>query len=80
MNLWDCYYRFLDFSLIDYSDFETILACQDSVYKEFTDYAITYCGQTKETIDKFFLGELIPACKDWMMDKKLEQISEDFND
>ncbi len=80
MNLWDCYYRFLDYSLIDYSDFETILECQDSVYKEFTDYAISYCGQTKETIDKFFYGELIPACKEWMMDEKLEQIKEDFDD
>lgn len=80
MNLWDCYYRFLDYSLIDYSDFETILECQDSVYKEFTDYAISYCGQTKETIDKFFYEELIPACKEWMMDEKLEQIKDDFND
>ena len=80
MNLWDCYYRFLVYSLIDYSDFETILACQDSVYKEFTDYAISYCGQTKETIDKFFYEELIPACKEWMMDKKLEALKEDFND
>lgn len=80
MNLWDCYYRFLDYSLVDYSDFETILNCQEEVYKEFTDYAISYCGQNKETIDKFFYGELIPACKEWMMDEKLEQINEDFND
>lgn len=80
MNLWDCYYRFLDYSFIDYSNFETILNCQDAFYKEFTDYAISYCGQNKETIDKFFYGELIPACKELMMDEKLEQINEDFND
>ena len=63
MNLWDCYYRFLDYSFIDYSDLETIFNNQDAVYKEFTHYAISYCGQNKETIDKFFYGELIPACK-----------------
>lgn len=80
MNLWDCYYRFLDYSLIDYSDIETILKCQAAVYKEFTHYAISYCEQTKETIDKFFYGELIPACKKWIMGEKLKQINEDFND
>lgn len=80
MDIKECFDKFLDYSLIDYSDFETILKWQDAVYKEFTNYAISYCGQTKETIDKFFYGELIPACKEWIMDEKLEQIKEDFND
>ena len=80
MDIKECFDRFLDYSLIDYSDFETILNSQDSVYKEFSNYAISYCGQNKETIDKFFYGELIPACKDWIMDEKLEQIKDDFND
>lgn len=80
MDIKECFNRFLDYSLIDYSDFETILNNQDSVYKEFSHYAISYCGQNKETIDKFFYGELIPACKDWIMDEKLEQIKDDFDD
>ena len=78
MDIKECFDRFLDYSLIDYSDFETILNNQDAVYKEFSNYAISYCGQNKETIDKFFYGELIPACKDWIMDEKLEQIKDDF--
>ena len=80
MDIKECFYIFLDYSLIDYSDFETILNCQDAVYKDFSHYAISYCGQNKETIDKFFYGELIPACKDLVMDEKLEQIKDDFND
>lgn len=80
MYIKECFDRFLDYSLIDYSDFKTILNNQDSVYKEFSHYAISYCGQNKETIDKFFYGELIPAYKDWIMDEKLEQIKDDFND
>ena len=80
MDIKECFNRFLDYSLIDYSDFETILNNQDAVYKYFSHYAISHCGQNKETIDKFFYGELIPACKDWIMDEKLEQIKEDFDD
>ena len=80
MDIKECFNRFLDFSLIDYSDFEKILNNQDAVYKEFSNYAISYCGQNKETIDKFFYGELIPACKYLIMDEKLEQIKEDFDD
>ena len=80
MDIKECFDRFLDYSLIDYSDFETILNNQDAVYKDFSHYAISYCGQNKETIDKFFYGELIPACKDWVMDEKLEQIKDDFYD
>ena len=34
----------------------------------------------KECFDRFFYGELIPACKYWIMDEKLEQIKDDFND
>ena len=80
MDIKECFDRFLDYSFIDYSDFETILNNQDAVYKEFSNYAISYCGQNKETIDKFFYGELIPACKDWIMDEKLEQIKDDFDE
>lgn len=81
MDIKECFDRFLEFSLIScYDILETILNNQDAVYKEFTDYAISYCGQNKETIDKFFYGELIPACKERMMDRKLEQINEDFDD
>lgn len=80
MDIKECFNRFLDYSLIDYSDFKTILKYKDSVYKDFSNYAISYCGQNKETIDKFFYGELIPACKDWIMDEKLEQIKDEFND
>jgi hypothetical protein len=78
VDIKECFDRFLEFSLICYDDFETILKCQDAVYNEFTYYAITYFGIDKETIDKFFFGELIPACKEWMMDEKLEQIKDDF--
>ena len=80
MDIKECFDRFLEFSLICYDDFETILNCQDAVYNEFSHYAISYCGQTKETIDKFFFGEIIPAAKEWIMDEKLEQIKDDFND
>lgn len=80
MDIKECFDKFLEFSLICYDSFETILNNQDAVYKEFTHYAISYCEQTKENIDKFFYGELIPACKEWMMDEKLEQINGDFND
>ena len=80
MDIKECFDRFLEFSLISYDSFETIFNNKDAVYKEFTHYAISYCGQNKETIDKFFYGELIPACKERIMDEKLEQINEDFND
>ena len=80
MDIKECFDKFLEFSLISYDSFETIFNNKDAVYKEFTDYAISYCGQNKETIYKFFYGELIPACKEWIMDEKLEQINEDFND
>ena len=80
MDIKECFNRFLDYSLIDYSDFENILNNQDAVYKDFSHYAISYCGQNKETIDKFFYGGLMPACKDRIMDEKLERIKDDFND
>lgn len=80
MEIKECFNDFLEHSLICYDDFDTILKYKDAVYKEFSHYAITYCGQNKETIDKFFYGELIPAAKEWMIDEKLEQIKDDFND
>lgn len=80
MDIKECFDKFLEFSLISYDSFETILNNKDAVYKEFTNYAISYCGQNKETIDKFFYGELIPACKEWIMDEKLEALKDDFND
>lgn len=78
MDIKECFDKFLEFSLISYDSFETIFNNQDAVYKEFTHYAISYCGQNKETIDKFFYDELIPACKEWIMDEnwnKLTRIS-----
>lgn len=81
MDIKECFYKFLEFSFIScYDSLETIFNNQDAVYKEFTHYAISYCGQNKETIDKFFYGELIPACKEWIMDEKLEALKDDFND
>ena len=80
MDIKGVFDKFLEFSLISYGSLETILNNQDAVYKEFTHYAISYCGQNKETIDKFFYGELIPACKEWIMDEKLEALKDDFND
>ena len=70
--------RFLEFSFICYDDFKTILENQDQVYKEFRQYAKEYYGFDETAIKNFFYGEIIPACKDWVMDEKLENIKDDF--
>lgn len=79
MNLWDCYYRFLDYSLIDYSDFETILNCQDEVYKDFKHYAIKH-GFDEQTARDYFYNVVVSYCKESLIDEKLEAIKDDFND
>lgn len=68
---------FLDFSFIAYDDVKTILHCKEQIFKEFSQFAKMRNFKQNE-IKNYFYNELIPACKEWMMDEKLEQIKDDF--
>lgn len=79
MDIKECFQDFVDDSIIDYSDTHTIMAYTDEAYKDFKCYAIRH-GFDEQTIKDYFYGELIQNCKEWIMDEKLEQINEDFDD
>lgn len=79
MDINDCFQDFLDDSIIDYSDTHTIIAFTDEVYNSFKCYAIKH-GFDEQTARDYFYNVVVSYCKECIMDEKLEQINEDFND
>lgn len=79
MDINECFQNFVDDSYIDYSDTHTIMAYTDEAYRDFKFYAIAH-GFDEQTIKDFFYNVVVSYCKESIMDEKLEQINEDFND
>ena len=79
MDINDCFQNFLEDSVIDYSDTHTILSYTDEVYNRFKLYASRH-GFDEQTARDFFYNVVVSYCKDSLLDEKLEQINEDFND
>lgn len=79
MDINDCFQNFLEDSIIDYSDTHTIMAYTDEVYNRFKLYASRH-GFDEQTSRDFFYNVVVSYCKDSLLDEKLEQINEDFND
>ena len=76
----ECFHDFVDCScIVEYADLKYILIHHKTIYKQFKEYALTK-GFNDKQINNYFYGELIQNCKEWIMNEKLEQINEDFND
>ena len=79
MDINECFQNFVDDSRIDYSDTHTIMAYTDEVYKGFKFYACRH-GFDEQTARDFFYNVVVSYCKESLMEERLEQINEDFND
>ena len=78
MDINDCFQDFLDDSIIDYSDTHIIMAYPDEVYKSFKFYAIKH-GFDEQTARDFF-NTVVAYCKESLVDERLEDLKDDFND
>lgn len=79
MDINDCFQDFLEDSIIDYSDTHIIMAYTDEVYKSFKFYAIKH-GFDEQTARDFFYNVVVSYCKESLVDERLEDLKEDFDD
>lgn len=76
----ECFHDFVEYSsIVEYAELKYILIHYKTIYKQFKEYALT-AGFNVKQINDYFYGELIPACKEWILDEKLEDLKDDFND
>lgn len=79
MDIIDCFQDFIENSIIDYSDTHIILSYQDEVYKSFKFYALKH-GFDEQTARDYFFNTVVAYCKESLVDERLEDLKDDFND
>jgi hypothetical protein len=79
MDIVDCFQDFIENSIIDYSDTNIILSYPDEVYTSFKYYALKH-GFDEQTARDYFFNTVVAYCKDSLVDERLENLKEDFDD